>query len=293
MKSLTLKLIILGALIFTNLSFAQVAVTFQPDSNSCQNAVVWDLYPNTPRPNDILFQGSAWTSFGIPEIYRSLVQFDLSIIPVNAIIDSAFLSLYGYVDAWNGHSTLSGSNESVLKRITSAWNENTVTWNTQPPTTSIDQVNLPVSNFAGEDYLHHDIKNIVQFWVSNPSGNYGLFYQLQIEQHYRRMSFSSPASADSTKRPLLNIFYSVPNGINYFSEDKSEVFPNPFSNKLNASVRNMQSEIILYDIAARKLMQQIFTNSVSLNTEQLARGIYIYEVRDKNGLCKKGKVVKD
>ncbi|HKR07088.1 MAG TPA: T9SS type A sorting domain-containing protein [Bacteroidia bacterium] len=72
------------------------------------------------------------------------------------------------------------------------------------------------------------------------------------------------------------------------------IYPNPFSDKLNFTVNNKErSEIILYDIASRKLLQQQFINSVSLNTEQLSKGLYLYEVQDRNGLYKKGKVVKD
>jgi uncharacterized protein YpmB len=72
------------------------------------------------------------------------------------------------------------------------------------------------------------------------------------------------------------------------------IYPNPMQDKLNIeTLNNGVSEIILYDIASRKILQQKFTNSVTLNTEQLAKGIYIYEVRNKNGMIKKGKVVKD
>jgi len=72
------------------------------------------------------------------------------------------------------------------------------------------------------------------------------------------------------------------------------VFPNPINNELNISSNDkVQKEIILYDVSSKKLLQQKFTNSISLNTEGLAKGIYIYEVRDKNGSFKKGKVVKD
>ncbi len=74
----------------------------------------------------------------------------------------------------------------------------------------------------------------------------------------------------------------------------STVSPNPFTNELSvATKRNEISEIILYDIASRILLRQKFINSVSLNTEQLAKGLYLYEVRSKNGVIKKGKVVKD
>ena len=72
------------------------------------------------------------------------------------------------------------------------------------------------------------------------------------------------------------------------------MYPNPFRDKLNIDAWNNQSmEIILRDITSRKILQQEFTNSLSLNTEQIAKGIYIYEVQSKEGLYKKGKVVKD
>ena len=75
---------------------------------------------------------------------------------------------------------------------------------------------------------------------------------------------------------------------------ESILYPNPFTDKLNIVTGNNQSmEIILYDITSRRILQQKFTNSVSLSTEQLAKGLYLYELRNKDGLCKKGKVVKD
>ena len=80
----------------------------------------------------------------------------------------------------------------------------------------------------------------------------------------------------------------------FHSVSSINVSPNPFSNKLDISMGSeMLYKIILYDISGRNLLQRKFTNSVSLNTEQLAKGLYLYEVRGKNGLCKKGKVVKD
>ncbi|MFN0189443.1 MAG: T9SS type A sorting domain-containing protein [Bacteroidia bacterium] len=79
-----------------------------------------------------------------------------------------------------------------------------------------------------------------------------------------------------------------------YSDNDVTVFPNPFSNTLNIIFSNNEiSEFILYDISSRKIMHTEIANSVSLNTEQLAKGIYIYEVRERRGLCKKGKVVKD
>jgi len=75
---------------------------------------------------------------------------------------------------------------------------------------------------------------------------------------------------------------------------EAKIYPNPFNDKLTVrNIENELSEILLYDIGSRKLLQQSFTNSSSINTEQLEKGIYLYELRNKNGVIKKGKVVKD
>jgi parallel beta-helix repeat protein len=80
----------------------------------------------------------------------------------------------------------------------------------------------------------------------------------------------------------------------YDLQSQIMIYPNLVVDKLNIKASNKELlEITLYDISSRKILQHKFTNYVSLNTEQLAKGIYVYEVRDKNGLCKKGKVVKD
>lgn len=84
-------------------------------------------------------------------------------------------------------------------------------------------------------------------------------------------------------------------GINDFnSKHNINVYPNPFTNKLVVETTNDDiSEIVLYDISSRIIMKNKFTQSVSLSTKQLSKGIYIYEVRNKNGEMKKGKVVKE
>jgi hypothetical protein len=77
------------------------------------------------------------------------------------------------------------------------------------------------------------------------------------------------------------------------------ISPNPFTDKINITTeRNEPVEITLFDITSRKLLQQTLTNAVTLNTSHLAKGIYLYVMRNKNGPdsyreVKKGKIVKD
>ena len=80
------------------------------------------------------------------------------------------------------------------------------------------------------------------------------------------------------------------NQLNIFVETN----PNPFDNILTFTTNeNGQSVITLYDLSSRKLLQQTFTNSTTINTEQLAKGMYLYTLRNKNGIIKNGKVIKE
>jgi Secretion system C-terminal sorting domain len=72
------------------------------------------------------------------------------------------------------------------------------------------------------------------------------------------------------------------------------VYPNPVSDRLMISNNTNESlEIILYDITARELLHQYFTNSATVNTEQLSKGIYLYKIMNNTGGEKTGKIVKE
>src|SRR5262249_35786347 len=148
---------------------------FKPDDSECggKDALIadcvpcgydtsnWGLHPD--------FAAAAWTNMGNPSNERSLVQFDLSSIPPSAQITSALLSLFHNPTPASapGHSQLSGPNDALLQRITSTWDEMTVTWNTQPTTTTQNQVTLPPSTSATQDYTNIDVTALVQDMVNN------------------------------------------------------------------------------------------------------------------------------
>ena len=78
------------------------------------------------------------------------------------------------------------------------------------------------------------------------------------------------------------------------NNDELVLFPNPFSDKINITAKlTEQLEVSLYDVTSRKIFSQSFINSTTINTEQLAKGIYIYEVKNKSGVIRKGKVVRE
>jgi Secretion system C-terminal sorting domain len=78
------------------------------------------------------------------------------------------------------------------------------------------------------------------------------------------------------------------------SSAKVMVYPNPFVDKLNVNVEGGESsEIIIYDLMGRKMLQQEFTSLLSLDMEMVSSGVYFYQIRCGTTVCKQGKLVKD
>jgi len=180
-----------------------------------QSSIVWS-HPsgiNTPDPHDPSFEAAAWTWNGTFGIMRSLMEFNLGSVPSNATIISSSLDLYNNpASSLNGgqHSSLSGSNASVLRRVTDPWNEGTVTWNNQPNVTTMNEVSLAQSSSAHQDYLNVNVTSMVADMIQNPATSHGFRIELQTEVQYRCMIFASGGNPDTAKYPILHICYTVP-----------------------------------------------------------------------------------
>lgn len=150
----------------------------------------------------------AWTADGTPMVMRGLIQFDFSAIPESVAIEQANLSLY-HLEAWNnsGHSQLSGSNESVLQKVTEAWDETTVTWDSQPAITSDGEVTLPASTSEDQNYTEIDVISLVAGANKKLLDNYGFMLSLKTESYYRSLVFASSDADDSELHPQLHIQY--------------------------------------------------------------------------------------
>jgi len=77
------------------------------------------------------------------------------------------------------------------------------------------------------------------------------------------------------------------------SETKPEIYPNPFGNQLMIRFSTGESVTFsLYSFLGQQVLQQTFTNSTHIHTEQLVNGIYFYELKNDKGVSKTGIVVK-
>lgn len=271
--------------------FADTCITLQPNAAEGQDALLHGL-PSEATVNygsNAQLAANAWTFGGEGAVVRSALNFDFSGIPADARIDSAFLSLYAWdsLSGFGQHSTRSGANDVWIQRITSSWDESTVTWNTQPTFTTDNRVAIPASTSPTQDYLKIDVTPLLKDIVDNPTTSFGFLLSLQDESFYRLMNFASSDHADSTRHPKIKICYAEnitsikPPLLN---QVKFELYPNPAKDWVRIVVQNPESSNITVEIL--NLQGQIVKKmpvaraGAELDVSGMSAGIYYVRITD-------------
>ncbi|MFK8044610.1 MAG: DNRLRE domain-containing protein [Crocinitomicaceae bacterium] len=268
-------------------------LVFQPSSEIGKDAIIESRLQNNNFGNHSDLYSISWTNGGVPVDGRSLIEFDLSAIPLNVNLLSAELSLYGQNSPANGsHSNLSGPNESVIQRVTQAWDENTVAWNSQPSSTSVNQVNLPATTSAVQNFIDIDVLPLTQDMVGGSNNNYGFLIKLVTESYYRRMVFASSDHPNASKHPKLKICYSVgPALISENQELEFSIFPNPSSNSIQIKTNgSLDYKLQIYDSRGRLILNSDFNESEIVDVSQFSTGVYMVNL-SSSGQSKTKKLV--
>lgn len=278
-------------------SLSQTTITLQPGPTDGKDAQLRIQYPDTTSGNQPDFKAIIWTCTGMPCGSRGLIEFDLSAIPQDATINDAFLSLYhNPTSADPGHSTLSGSNACWLRRVTSYWSEDAVTWNTQPTTTQNNQVILPASTYDTMDYPNIDVTHLIQDMLINPNSSFGFMLLLQTESPYRSLKFASSDHLNPNLWPKLEITY-ISTGIeeNYNNSNYS-LFPNPFWENTTLVFKNENHQnhtLTIFDNHGRavKCIKNIQSDSIEIQKGTLESGIYVFKLLNSKGFVITGRFI--
>jgi len=139
---------------------------------------------------------------------RTYIQFNLNPnpLPASAVITDARLKLYQ-----DAMLILPGSFNGGLYTVTSSWEENEITWNNQPNSSS-DSVALPTLYDTNGTWVTCHIEDFVKGWLDGSITNYGLLLKAidESSEDTGARFFSSDDVTDMTKRPILEIDYYVP-----------------------------------------------------------------------------------
>ncbi|MCD6066766.1 MAG: tRNA3(Ser)-specific nuclease WapA precursor [Bacteroidetes bacterium] len=214
MQNIRKKTALLGLGLMLSLSsLAQTTfVVMQPDGTTGKDANVklkdsGDTFGNANYGAETEYQSDRANTF-VWHKTRGLIQFDLASLPYNARIISANLILYGTGNHTRFHG---GSNASYLRRLSAAWNEGTVTWNTQPGNIATDEISLAASGGASETYTVN-VTDHVRIMIDNPVSSFGwvLMLQDEVTSSARGLSFGSSDNATAGLRPRLELTYALP-----------------------------------------------------------------------------------
>ena len=205
------QLLLFCWILINSIATAQTTLILQPNGQLGKDAQVNDLSSNVDVNfgSSPVFASYVWTN-GTTFTNKALLQFDLSTIPANAVIVSASLDLYAdnptTTFVGNPSTPMNGTNNaSYVNRITQPWTESTVTWNNQPTVTTTNQVLLPTSTSATQNYLGVDVKQLVEDMLAY--GNNGFMIEPVSNSPSNSMVFRSSDYSDSTFRPRLTIVY--------------------------------------------------------------------------------------
>jgi hypothetical protein len=174
-------------------------VTLTKQNSVTLDTCVYSLTPGNGYPSDSVLQvGVNSSNF----ILRSLLKFDLGLIPNNVVINSATLNL-------RQTASPSANKPFSIHAVTQSW-DNTATWNAQPTfstTYKVDVTNPP----AGLDAYTFDITNIVQAWVDGAITNHGIMLKSANEStpNTQRV-FASFDNGTVAYQPTLTIDYTIP-----------------------------------------------------------------------------------
>lgn len=155
---------------------------------------------------------AAWTSSGLPLMMHTLIWFDLSVFTSQhkanispSQIKNATLHLYtpespGFVPQGNR-----GNNAFQVFRITSPWDENTVTWAQKPTYDHSIVSNEPDVTIQYNTHFTSNVTAQVKTMAANNKTNYGLYIKLLQEATYRSVAIASKEHPDVNLRPWLEI----------------------------------------------------------------------------------------
>lgn len=163
-----------------------------------------DAYIASERPfqnfgSDSLFLGYNLVGSDNFGAQRILLRFDVNtFVPDDAVIHSATLRL---------HVSLSVPDDDVpmgtaMRRVASPWNEETVTWQTEPAWTDIDATADVPSSLAWVDW---DITSEVDAWVNGSVPNNGIeIIGDERVQERERAFYARETSGDRYPRLVIN-----------------------------------------------------------------------------------------
>jgi hypothetical protein len=201
-------------------------INLQPGPEKGKDAMISNLEPNKNFGDYRYFEATYLTEplLTVMRSNRSLIEFNLDTLPKSAVIKRALLTLWydlpiPFDSTYYTTNTGPGAGivwyGAVLQQIVEPWEENKVTWNTQPKTIEANQVYLSPfirnSNMIQMDVTKLFVQSSTSDVASYP--NYGMLFRTWPVERFPGFRFASSDYPDARMRPRLTIYYVISIGL--------------------------------------------------------------------------------
>lgn len=175
-----------------------VTINFNPSGDFVDDATVSSQTPTLNKGGTTDLFDHKYLRTTTWHTQKGLLRFNLWMDSA-LIINQANLQLYGKAHLYTN------SNASYLKKITQNWTENGVTWNTLPSSETTNQVSIPWSTSATQNYLTLNTTAFWNNWKMSNTTNYGMLLELQSSANAEaKMSFHSSDTTLASIRPAIS-----------------------------------------------------------------------------------------
>ena len=251
-------------------------------------------YFNTNYGKDEQLPADSWTFSSQPGNLYSLIQFDLSSIPTNRKIEKVVLSLkaWGQESGIGPHSALTKSNDFAFYKVTSTWDENTVTWTIKPSYDMNLTSKQPGTNEPDKDYNDIDLTELTKDMLATQ--NYGYLMKLVNDEYYSKMNFCSSDHKDVSKRPVLKVVLGDQTAdVEKIAQNHNiDIFPNPTTGLFNLKVQPAMigKSYSITDITGKLILTSKINNiNENLNIDNFEKGTYFLQLEGESTL----KIIKE
>ena len=144
----------------------------------------------------------------VRRIYRIYLKFDLSPLPINAVVLDAKLALQPYLFPI---SIVTTPMQAGVFQVEIPWEEDMITWDNQPKSSIIAEAVTEIPYNPGVKFVYWNITGLFQGWQDGNITNNGMMVRVVDENlDYGYIGFWSSDYGEVSKRPKLDIKYYIP-----------------------------------------------------------------------------------
>lgn len=193
-------------------------LVLQPGPEAGKDAMVSNLDPDKNFGDHKYFEATFLSEpvLTIMRSNRSMIWFEMNQLPKSAKIKKVSLQLfYDLPIPWDSTIFISNSPGTsimliagVLQKIVEPWEENKVTWNTQPKTTEANQVFI-YPFIRNANFISVDVTSLYVPVQEIATPYYGMLFSLYPAEMFPGFRFTSSDYPVPAMRPKLMIYYTL------------------------------------------------------------------------------------